>query len=302
MIYCTCGQEFYLSTGYEPNAYDFKETSVEPYTNLLDSPPFLSDKGFPADAEYDVAALEDTLREAHREQSHHSQRKDLSVSLSSSSVSDRTGRPVRDRAGRPAEQRSQQAQIRTLLDKQKQQNLAECQVRIKRHEFQAAYDRRSWLNLGEIVEAQQELHYTRAEEVQKTRSPASSRSVIAANFGITSSSPEKSHWIGRVKEVSVFHLRHHCKTKVSRGSGHYFGTLWQSTGFAKWNKLYEWFKGVSGCWINSQWKFPRYQSTSVIPTSSNSWSNAMPFFWSAEQQRKAAKHLGHNMVYRETFL
>ena len=43
--------EFYLSTGYEPNAYDFKETSVEPCTELLDSPPFFSNKGFPVDAE-----------------------------------------------------------------------------------------------------------------------------------------------------------------------------------------------------------------------------------------------------------
>ena len=103
--------EFYFSTGYEPNGYDFRETSVEPYTELLDSPPFFSDKGVPADAEYDDAALEGMLREAHRVHSHHSQREDLSVSLSSSSVS--------DRAGRPAEQSSQEAQIRTLLDKQK---------------------------------------------------------------------------------------------------------------------------------------------------------------------------------------
>ena len=108
------------------------------------------------------------LREAHRVHSHHSQREDLSVSLSSSSVSDRTGRPVGDRAGRPAEQSSQDAQIRTLLDKQKEQILAECQAEINRHEFQAAYDRRSLRKLGEIVESQQEeLHCARAEEVQR---------------------------------------------------------------------------------------------------------------------------------------
>ena len=58
---------------------------------------------------------------------------------------------------------------------------------------------------------------------------------------------------------------------------------------------------ISGCWINSQWKFPRYQSTSVIPTSSNCWRNAKPFFRNAVPHRRAAKHLGH-MVYRETFL
>ena len=83
-------------------------------------------------------------------------------------MSDRTGRPVGDRAGRPAEQSNQEAQIRTLLDKQKEQILAECQARINRHEFQAACDRRSLLKLGEIVDSQQEeLHCARAEEVQQ---------------------------------------------------------------------------------------------------------------------------------------
>ena len=159
--------EFYLRTGYESNGFDFKETSVEPYTELLDSPPFFSDKGFPADADYDDAAPEGMLREPHRVHSHHSQREDSSVSLSSW-VSDRTGRLAGDRAGRPAEQSSQEAQIRTLLDKQKEQILAQCQAKINRHEFQAAYDRRSLLRLGEIVESQrEELHCARAEEVQQ---------------------------------------------------------------------------------------------------------------------------------------
>ena len=78
------------------------------------------------------------LHEAHRVHSHHSLREDLSVSLSSSSMSDRTGRPVGDRTGRPGEQRNQEAQIKTLLDNQKEQILAECQARIDQHEFQAA--------------------------------------------------------------------------------------------------------------------------------------------------------------------
>ena len=77
------------------------------------------------------------LREVHRVHSHHSPREDLSVSLSSL-VSDRTGRPVGDRAVQPVEQRNQEAQIRTLLDKQKKQILAECQARISQHEIQAA--------------------------------------------------------------------------------------------------------------------------------------------------------------------
>ena len=58
--------EFSLSTGYEPKAYDFNETSVEPYMQLLDSPPLFSDKVSSADPDYDDATLEDVL---HRAQS-----------------------------------------------------------------------------------------------------------------------------------------------------------------------------------------------------------------------------------------
>ena len=176
--------EFYSNTGYETNGFDFKETSVEPYTELLDSPPFFSDKGFPADSDYDDPALEGMLREAHRVHSHHSPREHLSVSLSSS-VSDRTGRPVEDRALRPAEQSSQEAQIRTLLDKQKEQILAECQARINRCEFQVAYDRRSLLKLGEIVESQrEELHCARAEEVQQRDQQLLQRQLLQQNVDL----------------------------------------------------------------------------------------------------------------------
>ena len=83
-----------------PNAYDFKETYVEPYAELLTSPPFLSKQGFPDGAEYDDAALEDVLHEAHLVHVHHCQREDLSVGQSSSSVSERTGRFVGERAER----------------------------------------------------------------------------------------------------------------------------------------------------------------------------------------------------------
>ena len=93
--------EFLFSTGCEPNANDFKEISVEPYTELLDSPPLFSDKVSSADADYDDPALEGMLCEVHRVHSHHSPREDLFVSLLPSAVSDRTGQPVGDRTGDP---------------------------------------------------------------------------------------------------------------------------------------------------------------------------------------------------------
>ena len=82
----------YLLTAYEPKAYDFKETYVESYTESLTHPQF-SKQGFLEDVEYDDTALEDMLREAHRVHVCHSQREGLSVGQSSSSMSERTGRP-----------------------------------------------------------------------------------------------------------------------------------------------------------------------------------------------------------------
>ena len=67
------------------------------------------------------------------------------------------------------------------------------------------------------------------------------------------------------------------------------------------NCINEWLERVSGCWINSQWKFPRYQSTSVFPISSSSLWNAKPFSGNAEPQWWAAKHLGHTWYIGKRF-
>ena len=103
-----------LSTGYEPKAHDFYETTVEPYVQLLDSPPLFSNKVSSADPDYDDATLEDMLHQVHRAQVYHSLREDLSVCLSSSSMSDRTGQLVGERAERPAESSCQEAQKHRL--------------------------------------------------------------------------------------------------------------------------------------------------------------------------------------------
>ena len=78
---------------------------------LLNSPALLSYTTPTADPDYDDSTLEDMLHQAHRAQVDHSVRVDLSVSLSSSSMSDRTGQPVGDRSGEPGEHRSSEAQI-----------------------------------------------------------------------------------------------------------------------------------------------------------------------------------------------
>ena len=123
--------------------------------------------------DYDDAALEEMLYNAHREHVYHSQREGLSVGQSSSSVSERTVRPVVERTLRPVVERGQElnvehSQIRTFLDRQREQILADCEAEIQKHEFQANYDRRSIQKISETIESQQEeLHRAQAQELQR---------------------------------------------------------------------------------------------------------------------------------------
>ena len=46
--------------------------------------------------------------------------------------------------------------LRTLLERQREQILADCQAEIRKHEFQADYDRRSIQKLNEMIDSQKE--------------------------------------------------------------------------------------------------------------------------------------------------
>ena len=118
----------YSLTGYEPKSNGLKETYVESYAESLTHPEF-SEQRFLEDVDYDDTALEEMLHNTHRVHVYHSQREGLSVGQSSSSFSERPGRPVEERTGRPVRPSGQElnvgnAQIRTLLDRQKEQILA----------------------------------------------------------------------------------------------------------------------------------------------------------------------------------
>ena len=270
--------EFSLSTGYEPKAYDFYDTSVEPYMQLLDSPPLFSDKVSSADPDYDEATLEDMLHQAHRAQACHSLREDLSVSLSSSSMSDRTGRPVGDRPGRPGEDRNSEAQIGTLLDKHKEQILAEFQARINQHEFQAAraeevQQRDQQLLQGHLLQQNLELresHQRSLTEMEELRKFQSSTFDTIARRKLVEDQNTILELSGRIQELQ------------------------NEINFMNDSKDFQDAEAIrSG---NSH-----VTSRPVIPTSSNSRWNAKPFFRIAEPQKRAAKHLGHTWYIGKRF-
>ena len=129
----------------------------------------LSEQRFPEDFDYDDITIGQTLLNACRRRADHSEEEGLSSCLSSSVSHDRSGRPVVCRLVSSAQEtqsnNSENEQIRTLLERQREQILADCQTEIKQHEFQADYDRRSIQKLSETIDSQQgELHRAQAEE------------------------------------------------------------------------------------------------------------------------------------------
>ena len=108
----------------------------------------------------------------------------VSVSQLSSSVRfDRSGQPdgerIVDRSGQPDECNSSKAQIRTLLEEQRQTILAECHARVSHHELQAAQAEEEhrilqeelWRQKLEFREAHQQ-SLTEMKELQKFQSSA----------------------------------------------------------------------------------------------------------------------------------
>ena len=102
---------------------------------------------------------------AGRRLAYHSPDEGLSSSQSSS-VGHRTGRPVEAQFDslisnviENPRRSSENEQIRILLERQREQILADCQAEIQKHEFQAVYDRRSIQKLNEVIESQREEIY-----------------------------------------------------------------------------------------------------------------------------------------------
>ena len=167
------------STGYEPNDYFLTETYVE-FNHYS-----VTEQRFPEDLDYDDTVIGQTLYNAYRRRVDHAEGEGLSSGLSSSSMShDRTVKHVIDRdkshesSYEIQRQNSENEQIRILPDRQREQILAECQAEIRKHEFQAEYDRSRKQKLNEKIESQQEeLHRAQAEDRRRQDQPVHEQSL-----------------------------------------------------------------------------------------------------------------------------
>ena len=122
-----------LPTAYEPNDHFTTEAYVE-HTHESMSEQRLLD-----DFDYDDVTIGKTLFDACRRRADHSE-ECLSSCLLSSVSHDRKERPVVcslvSSAQETQRHNSENEQIGTLLERQREQILADCQAQIRKHEFQ----------------------------------------------------------------------------------------------------------------------------------------------------------------------
>ena len=149
--------EYELPTGYEPKDYYIKET-YEHYSQESSV-----EQRSPSDFDYGDVTIGKALSDACRRRADHSQEEGLSSCLSSSVSDDRTGRPVVapfdsqvSSVQEIQRHSSESEQIRILLERQREQILADCRAEIGKHEFQADNDRRSIQKLNKTIESQKE--------------------------------------------------------------------------------------------------------------------------------------------------
>ena len=163
-----------LLTGYEPNLFDDFHYSDTILSHLHDAE--LSDETI-GRALSSPLFIQEREEPAGRRQAYHSFEESLLPSQSLSVCHVRTGRPVSDEFGslisnvreNPCREMENET-IRILLERQKEQILADCRTEIHKHEFQADDDTRSILKLNGIIESQRsEINHTLAEDAQLRR-------------------------------------------------------------------------------------------------------------------------------------
>ena len=152
----------------EPNFFDdhhFSETTeIFFQESSSDTPSYLHDTEISADtigrALSSPLFTQEREEPAGRRQAYHSPEESLLSSQSLSVSHVRTGRPVNELSSPSSSARenpsrdTENEQIRILLERQKEQILADCRAEIQKHEFQVDYGRRSIQKLNGVIESQ----------------------------------------------------------------------------------------------------------------------------------------------------
>ena len=207
-------------TGYEPNDHFITEAYVE-YTQES-----TGEQRFSADFDYDDVTIGKTLLDAFRRQADHSEEEGLSSCLSSSVSHEKTVKPVLCRLVSSAQTQrhnSENEQIWTLLERQREQILADCQAEILKHEFQADYDRRSIQKLNETIESQKEeiCRAHQGDERRRQDQQLLHEQLLKQNWDLREAHEKSLNKMEETEAISRVYIRWIFKEKINRRSRHY---------------------------------------------------------------------------------
>ena len=153
--------------------------------------------------------------------------------MNSDKSHDRTGQPVAE-GHKIQRQKSENEQIRTLLGRQREQILADCQAEIREHEFQADYDRRSFHKLSETIESQQEeLHRAQAEERRRKDQQLLHEQLLKQNWDLREAHENSLKEMEALKKFQSSSFDTIARGRLVEGSGYFSGTYWQDARIAK---------------------------------------------------------------------
>ena len=209
---------------------------------------------------------------ASRRQAYHSPDEGLSSSQSSSVGHVRTGRPVSDQFDsaipnvRENPRRGSDSElIRFLLERQKEQILADCRAEIQKHEFQADYDKRSIQKLNEVIESHRGENYRahQGDEQHRRDQQLLHEQLLEQNRDLREAH-EKS--LNEMEELKRFQGSTFDTIAVRNWSKIEILSLNSKAIFRNYRMklIVWWFERFSRCWVSTQWTIPRYQSTSVF--------------------------------------
>ena len=167
---------------------------------------------------------------ASRRQVYHSPDESLLSNQSSSVGHVRTGRPVADEfdslisnVRENPRRDSESEQIRILLERQKEQILADYRaeiqkIRVPGRLWQKKYPKVEWRCR---ISTTRNLSCSSRRRTTSTRSTTSSWTIIGTKSGSSWRSWEKSQWDGKIEAISRLYIRYNVTKKIDRRSRHY---------------------------------------------------------------------------------
>ena len=207
-------------------------------------------------------------------------------------------------AQRKSSREMENERIRILLERQKEQILADVRTEIQKHEFQADSERRSIQELNGIIESQRKRDRSTScrWRTTSTRSTTSAWTITGTKSGSSWGSSKKSLRDGRFEAISRVNIRWIFEKKIDRKSGHCSWTHGQNSGTTEWSQLCEWFERCLK--MLNQYAVdhptlpvnPRYSHLFAI------LAECKAVLWKCRAATISRQVFGTRMVYREAFL